>query len=156
MPFWARFGCEVVAKLQSAVIWLSTKTLILFKGFSCGKPCPNLLSHAYWHVQVGMGMKGDIMKSINFPFLEEHDAVFLQLAVTAERVFFSDPNTTLIKLRQLGEALAQNIAARCGIGFDDQTSQADLLYKINRELRLDPEIRTLFHTLRIEGNKATH
>jgi type I restriction enzyme R subunit len=103
-----------------------------------------------------MGMKGDIMKSINFPFLEEHDAVFLQLAVTAERVFFSDPNTTLIKLRQLGEALAQNIAARCGIGFDDQTSQADLLYKINRELRLDPEIRTLFHTLRIDGNKATH
>ncbi len=103
-----------------------------------------------------MGTKGDSAKSLNFQFLEEHDAVFLQLAVAAEQAYFSDPNTTLIKLRQLGEALAQNIAARCGIDFNDQTSQADLLYKVNRELRLDPEIRNLFHTLRIEGNKATH
>jgi type I restriction enzyme R subunit len=69
-----------------------------------------------------MGKQGDIGRSDNFQFLEEHDAVFLQLASTAEQVFFSDPNTTLIKLRQLGEALAQNIAARCGIEFDEQTS----------------------------------
>lgn len=103
-----------------------------------------------------MTTKNDNTKSINFQFLEEHDTVLLQLASTAEQVFSSDPNTTLIKLRQLGEALAQNIAARCGIDFDDYTSQADLLYKINRELRLDSEIRNLFHTLRIEGNKATH
>ncbi|MBN2161650.1 MAG: type I restriction-modification system endonuclease [Pontiellaceae bacterium] len=95
-------------------------------------------------------------QSGNFDFLEEHDAVFLQLASTAEQVFSSDPNTTLIKLRQLGEALAQNIAARCGIPFDELTSQSDLLYKLNREIGLDPEIRELFHTLRIEGNKATH
>lgn len=67
--------------------------------------------------------------------------------------FLSDPNTTLIKL---GEDLAQNLTARCGIEFDDQTSQADLLFKLNREIRLDAAIRDLFHTLRKEGNKATH
>ena len=94
--------------------------------------------------------------SSNFAFLAEHDPVFLQLAVTAEQVFAADPNTTLIKLRQLGEALAQDIAARSGIEFTSETSQADLLFRLNREIRLDPTIREMFHILRIEGNKATH
>lgn len=92
----------------------------------------------------------------NFEFLKEHDALFFQLASSAERAFASDPNTTLIKLRQLGEALAQDLAARCGIEFDDKTSQADLLFKLNREIRFDPNVAELFHTLRIEGNRATH
>lgn len=92
----------------------------------------------------------------NFDFLAEHDPLFVELALSAERAFASDPNTTLIKLRQLGEALAQHLAVLAGITFDGQTSQADLLYKINRELKLEPVVRELFHTLRIEGNKATH
>ncbi|MCX9157270.1 type I restriction-modification system endonuclease [Niveibacterium sp. 24ML] len=94
--------------------------------------------------------------SSNFTFLAEHDPVFLQLATTAEQVFAADPNTTLIKLRQLGEALAQDVAARAGVQFDAETSQADLLFRLNREIKLDPTVRELFHTLRIEGNKATH
>lgn len=94
--------------------------------------------------------------SSNFAFLQEHDPVFLQLANTAEQVFASDPNTTLIKLRQLGEALAQDLASRAGIEFDATTTQADLLYKLGREIQLDRNIVSLFHTLRIEGNKATH
>ncbi len=94
--------------------------------------------------------------SSNFSFLAEHDPIFLQLASTAEQVFAADPNTTLIKLRQLGEALAQDIAARAGIEFDTETTQADLLFKLHREIRLDPTVRDMFHTLRIEGNKATH
>jgi len=92
----------------------------------------------------------------NFDFLQEHDPVFYQIGSAAERAFAGDPNTTLIKLRQLAEALAQDLAARSGIQFDESTSQADLLYKLNREIRLDPMIRDLFHTLRIEGNRATH
>ncbi|MFT6388200.1 MAG: type I restriction enzyme R subunit [Cellvibrionaceae bacterium] len=92
----------------------------------------------------------------NFVFLTPYDPIFIDLAISAERVFTSDPNTTLIKLRQLGEAMAQDIAARCGIEFDDKTTQADLLYKIHRELNLEPVVRQLFHSLRIEGNKATH
>ena len=95
-------------------------------------------------------------ESSNFAFLNEHDPVFLQLANTAERVFASDPNTTLIKLRQLGEALAQDLAVRAGIEFDATTSQSDLLFRLGREIQLDGNIRNLFHTLRIEGNKATH
>ncbi|XUO85328.1 type I restriction-modification system endonuclease [Halomonas sp. KM007] len=80
----------------------------------------------------------------------------MQLASAAEGAFSSDPNTTLIKLRQLGEALAQHLAALSGIECDEQTSQSELLYRLNRELRLEPQIKELFHILRIEGNKATH
>lgn len=92
----------------------------------------------------------------NFSFLKEHSPLFAQLGRTAEQVFSSDPNTTLIKLRQLAEALAQDLAVRFGIAFSIETTQADLLFKLQREVQLAPEIRTLFHTLRIEGNKATH
>ncbi|MNU71194.1 Type-1 restriction enzyme R protein [compost metagenome] len=92
----------------------------------------------------------------NFSFLQEHDPVFLQLATTAEQIFVSDPNTTLIKLRQLGEALAQDLASRAGIEFDAMTKQTDLLYKLSRDIQLDQKIRSLFHMLRTEGNKATH
>ena len=84
--------------------------------------------------------------STNFDFLKEHDPLFVELAASAERAFASDPNTTLIKLRQFAEAIAQHLAARSGVEFDEQTSQADLLYRLNRELRFEPVVRELFHT----------
>ena len=58
----------------------------------------------------------------NFGFLQEHDSLFVEIAFSAERAFSSDPNTTLMKLRQLGEALAQHIAALVGIEFDSHSS----------------------------------
>ncbi|NOH83867.1 type I restriction-modification system endonuclease [Vibrio sp. 03-59-1] len=92
----------------------------------------------------------------NFYFLELHDPIFLQLAQSAERAFSSDPNTTLVKLRQFAEAIAQDLAMRCSIEFDEKTNQADLLFRINRELRLEPQIISLFHGLRKAGNQAVH
>jgi len=67
----------------------------------------------------------------NFSFLEQHDRLLSQLAYTAENSFVPDPNTTLVKLRQLGEAIAQDIAARIGIEPDNQTGQFDLLKQID-------------------------
>lgn len=66
-----------------------------------------------------------VHRSGNFGFLAEHDSLFVKPGGAAERAFSSDPNTTLIKLRQLGEAMAQHLAALCGIEFDEQTSQSD-------------------------------
>jgi type I restriction enzyme R subunit len=74
----------------------------------------------------------------------------------AERSFVADPNTTLVKLRQLGEALAQDIAARIGIKFDSQTRQLDLLREIDFKLRLDRNVTESFHQIRKLGNTATH
>jgi len=103
----------------------------------------------------GIALGGKPVDS-NFWFLREHDPVFQKLASVAEQVFAADPNTTLIKLRQLGEAFAKDLAGRVGVAVDERTSQADLIFQLSRELRLDPRIRELFHVLRVEGNKATH
>ena len=92
----------------------------------------------------------------NFSFLAQGFPLLAQLGLAAEQAFAGDPNTTLIKLRQLGEAMAQDLAVRAGVEFKQETSQADLLYRLQRHIQLDPEIRQLFHTLRTEGNRAVH
>ena len=99
-----------------------------------------------------------LMKSnySNFSFLVQHDPLLLQLAHTAEQSFVPDPNTTLVKLRQLGEALAQDIAARIGIEPDSQTRQLDLLRQIDFKLRLDRNVSESFHQIRKLGNEANH
>ncbi len=79
----------------------------------------------------------------NFDFLKEHDPVFYQLGSAAESAFSGDPNTTLIKLRQLAEALAQDLVARSGIKLGETASQSVLLSKLNREISLDPTIYSL-------------
>ena len=53
--------------------------------------------------------------SHNFQFLTTYDRQFMRLAALAERYFRTDSNTSLIKLRQFGELLAQEIAARVGL-----------------------------------------
>src|SRR6266702_4577581 len=92
----------------------------------------------------------------NFDFLKIHDPIFLQLAQAAESAFNPDPNTTLIKLRQLGEAFAKDIASRIGIAVDKNAKQADLIRGIDDNVGLDRTVRDLFHTLRKLGNSATH
>jgi type I restriction enzyme R subunit len=53
--------------------------------------------------------------SSNFDFLAQDHPLLERLGRLAERYFCDDPNTCLIKLRQLGEALTQEIAARMGM-----------------------------------------
>ncbi len=92
----------------------------------------------------------------NFEFLKAHGDWFYNLAASAERNFASDPNTTLIKMRQLGEAVAQSIAARVGVNFGNDVKQIDLLRDLDCTFRLDDNVREAFHTLRKLGNTATH
>lgn len=92
----------------------------------------------------------------NFDFMQEHNPIFLELAINAERVFKSDPNTTLIKMRQLGEALAQDLATKNNIPFDREVSQVQLINRLKHEIRIDRNAITEFHSLREEGNKAVH
>lgn len=98
----------------------------------------------------------NFMTTTNFGFLEKHDPLLLQLARTAEQAFVPDPNITLIKVRQLGEAIAQDIASRLGIQSTKETSQNDLLRKIKYEVDLSREILDAFHAIRKDGNEAVH
>lgn len=96
------------------------------------------------------------MQESNFTFLQQHDPIFFQLALSAEQFFRADPNTTLIKIRQLSEAFSKEIASQLSISPFTYKNQNELLYAIDRQLSLDPLARDLFHTLRKAGNKAVH
>ena len=95
-------------------------------------------------------------KSKNFDFLKHHDELLVRLAQTAETCFAPDPNTTLIKMRQLGEELAKTIASRVGVESGRNTSQLELLKNLDYTLRLDRQIKDAFHTIRRLGNSAAH
>lgn len=65
--------------------------------------------------------------SANFAFLAEHDPQIVRLGALAERYFRDDPATSLIKMRQFGETLAQLAAAKAGMFRDIQEGQADVI-----------------------------
>jgi type I restriction enzyme R subunit len=92
----------------------------------------------------------------NFEFLERYDAQFVRLGALAERYFKDDPNTCLIKLRQLAELLAQQLAARMGLFTSAEEPFADLLQRLRAERALPREAGDLFHQLRVSGNQAAH
>jgi type I restriction enzyme R subunit len=92
----------------------------------------------------------------NFDFLARYDLVLLRMAVQAERYFPDDPTTSLIKLRQFGEVLAQQVAARAGIFTSPEEPQADLLRRLRLEVGYPGEVIDLFHDLRRAGNEAVH
>ncbi|BEV07298.1 type I restriction-modification system endonuclease [Methylophilus sp. DW102] len=96
------------------------------------------------------------MASNNFSFLKHHDELLVRLVETAEMCFSPDPNTTLIKMRQLGEELAKTIASRVGVESGSEIKQVDLLRNLDYTLRLDTQIKDAFHTLRKLGNSAAH
>ena len=94
--------------------------------------------------------------SANFDFLGAHDAQLVRLGGLAERYFKDDPNTSLIKLRQFGEVLAQLTAAKSGLLASPEEQQADLLRRLKFERIVPREVGDLFYQLRIAGNRATH
>ncbi len=53
--------------------------------------------------------------SSNVAHLRRYDEQLFRLGSLAERYFREDPNTALLKLRQLGELLAQQVASRFGV-----------------------------------------
>lgn len=66
------------------------------------------------------------------------------------------PSTSLIKLRQFGETLAQLLAAKAGLYRNTEEPQSDLLRRLKIERITPNEVSNLFHHLRIVGNKASH
>ncbi|NEV61602.1 type I restriction-modification system endonuclease [Thiorhodococcus minor] len=94
--------------------------------------------------------------SLNFGFLQGYDPQLDRLAALAERYFADDPSTCLIKLRQLGEQLARQTAARTGLLATPDEPQAELLRRLKLERAASPDVLDLFHHLRIVGNRATH
>ena len=92
----------------------------------------------------------------NFAHLEQHDEQLLRLGMLAEKYFAEDPNTCLLKLRQLSELLAQLVAAKTGQLVAPEESQFDLLRRLQDSGILTREIAQLFGEVRRTGNAANH
>lgn len=92
----------------------------------------------------------------NFGFLEAHDEQLVRLGMLAERYFPEDPNTSLLKLRQLGELLAQLVASRVGVFASSEEPQYDLLRRLQDQGILPREVAQLFGEVRRTGNAASH
>jgi type I restriction enzyme, R subunit len=92
----------------------------------------------------------------NFAQLEQHDEQLVRLGMLAERYFADDPNTALLKLRQLAELLAQLVASKVGLYTSREEAQYDLLRRLQDQGILPREIAQLFGEVRRAGNAATH
>jgi len=74
----------------------------------------------------------------NFAHLQSHDEQLLRLGMLAERYFADDPNTCLLKLRQLAELLAQMVASGIGIESSPDEGQYELLFRLRDRGILPP------------------
>ena len=100
-------------------------------------------------------MPGNRQQS-NFSQLKTHDEQFERLGLLAERYFGDDPNTCLLKLRQLAEGMAQSVASRVGIYTSEDERQIDLLRRLQDHGIVPREVCGLLHEIRKAGNDANH
>lgn len=102
----------------------------------------------------------------NFEFLKNTSApaILHELASNAERYYFGDPNTCLVKVRQLAEAFTQALGSKLGLTVSTKDSQAQLLQDVKSALlenyssqkdTVYDVINTLHH-IRKSGNIAVH
>lgn len=99
-------------------------------------------------------MLGD--KASNFGYLHAHDQHLVRLGLLAERYFAEDPNTCLLKLRQLTELLAQLAASNVGMFTSPEEKQVDLLRRLQDQGIVPREVGALFAQVRKAGNEANH
>lgn len=92
----------------------------------------------------------------NFSQLKAHDEQLERLGLLAERYFADDPNTCILKLRQLTEGIAQSVASRVGLYASQEERQVDLLRRLQDHGILPREVGALFHEIRKAGNDANH
>ncbi len=101
-------------------------------------------------------MTQPVLPQTNFAHLQEYDGQLLRLGMLAEKYFPDDPNTCLLKLRQLAELLAQQVASRIGLFETTQESQFALLRRLQDHGIVPREVAQLFDELRRTGNAASH
>jgi type I restriction enzyme R subunit len=92
----------------------------------------------------------------NFAHLKAHDPQLVRLGMLAERYFPDDPNTCLLKLRQLAELLAQLAASNVGVFASADEKQVDLVRRLQDQGIVPREVAALFTEVRRAGNHANH
>ncbi len=94
--------------------------------------------------------------SLNFKFLSKINSVIVDLAGFAELYAFTDPNSALVKTRQIGELLVKQIYAKQGRSFDPESRQVDLINDLWQMGLVPDKISQMLHEVRKKGNDAVH
>ena len=98
----------------------------------------------------------DIRQQSNFSQLKAHDEQLERLGLLAERYFADDPNTCLLKLRQLAEGMAQSVASRVGLYTSADEKQIDLLRRLQDHGIVPREVGGFFHEIRKANDDSNH
>lgn len=96
------------------------------------------------------------MAQSNFKFLEDKWPLLSKLAELAEKNLYSDPNTTMIKLRMFGEKMVEFIIAEEKLADPYERNQISRLNLLKEQGLIEDEIVDMFHAIRKTGNMATH
>ena len=94
-------------------------------------------------------------KRSNFQFLSGRWDILANLGETAERNVFTDPNTTLMKLRLFAEVLTKYIFAYEGIKETNDPKQVNRINVLRAEDLITPELEDILQNIRRNGKKAT-
>ena len=94
--------------------------------------------------------------SANFEFLRGRSQQLFRLAAQAEHYFRTDPNASLVKLRQFAELMAREVGARTRSLRSPDDTLVDLLGELGRSGYVPRQSLDLFHYLRKAGNQAAH
>ena len=92
----------------------------------------------------------------NFDFLSGHDSQLSRLGALAERYFHDDAPGALLKLRQLAEFLAKEVAARNALLPTSSATFDDVLRTLKLRSVMPREVADLFFHLKRLGNQAAH
>ncbi len=94
--------------------------------------------------------------SLNFGFLVAAEPALERLGALAERYFADDPPSSLVKLRQMAEAIARQVAAHNARLPAGQATFDEVLRILKTGSLLPHQVSDLFHHLRRAGNAAAH
>jgi len=97
-----------------------------------------------------------VTPSLNFKFLSKINSVIVDLAGYAELYAFTDPNSALVKTRQIGELLVKQIYAKQGRPLDPESRQVDLINDLWKMGLVTDQISQMLHEVRKKGNDAVH
>lgn len=92
----------------------------------------------------------------NFEFFEGPWTPYREIAETAERMVYSDPNAAMSKMRSFGEMMAQELWVRNKFPEVEGISQFERIRELEGNDMIDRQTTFYLHELRVKGNKAAH
>ena len=98
----------------------------------------------------------DPVESMNFKFLENCFPELAELGGFAEKYAHSDPGSALAKLRSFAEAMVIRMYQKYDYGAPPGDNLFTLLDHQHFQDSTPPQVLTLLHSLRKEGNHAVH